>query len=506
MQSPQQTSLHVFQRINRKDNSKPQTSLSFLPTATASPFCQPEIRFQDYSQRTTNSRTFQDVALLIAANHKSANLRFNCDPQALGFTLDQDVPTNQPWDEARSPQISATSLFGQLEKNKSHTDLGIAEKIFKYKNIANSNLQHLKLPVPPSQSKTSLDHGHSRDEVFEIPESWRGLPIERWLDKATQSKEPALQLQKYLAVCSQEEINRCIHVVQNKCCQLLTHHLGCYILVQLISRSEGFTKHVTTLIFNHFDSMLKNENASRAMQALAKTHHPFRRAVLKSFHQQPRYYLSSISAVFLFCSLIQSCQSQKEYTLIRETLLSDLNLLVASRFYKKALVTFSENCTEADLDVILRLITADGKDVPSALEDKYLTHVFRVCIIRGNELCRFLFTKFITGSPKILEARKCLKMMLFRLSEILPDYFTSQDHKKVKITKEIVTACRFAATKYCDLVTNGDIEVFSTRYEVWNLLALIGMGIDLDTKTELESPPNKNFLSCVEKILHAAQN
>src|SRR3990167_1464664 len=501
MQSPLLTSLHVFQKINRKEDSKPQTSYSFLPTASASPFCQPDTRFQDYSNRITNSRTFKDVALLIAANHNSSNLRFNSGPQAFG-AMESQEEIQETWQAARSPQISATSLFGQLENNKQNFE----GKVSFFKNIASNNLQHLKLPIPPTHSKTSLDAGFSRDEVFEIAESWKALPIERWLDEAMQAKEPALHLQNYLAVCSQDEIRRCIHIVQSRCCQLLTHHLGCYILVQLIFRSEGFAKYITSVIFNHFELLLKNENASRAMQALAKNHEPFRKSVLKSFHQQPRYYISSISAVFLFCSLIQSCKSQKEYTLIRETLFSDLNLLVTSRFYKKALVTFSENCTEEDLDLILKLVTSDGKDVPSALEDKYLTHVFRVCIMRGNDYCRQLFKKFITGSPRIFEARKCLKMMLFRLSENLPEYFASQDTNKIQISREIVLACRYAVTKYASMISSKEIEVFSTRYEVWNLLAFIGMGIDLGVKFELESTPTKKFLSCIETVLQAPQH
>lgn len=497
------STFHVFQKINRSGDSKPQTSNSFLPTASASPFFQPETRFQDYSSRVTNSRSFKDVALLIAANHTASNLRFNSPidlPDSPPLQVYNTAPANRP------SQISQTSLMGLIESKTSRALNSNLDKILSLQQIASRNLQHLKLPIPPSQSKTSLDFGISPDQVSEIADCWRGASIEEWLEAAMNDKGRALQLQHYLAVCSEDEIQRCIAMVQGKCCQLLTHHLGCYILVQLITRSDAFARLITSVIFNHFDALLKNENASRAMQALAKHHEPFRREVLKSFHYQSRYYISSISAVFLFCSLIQTCKSQKEYTLIRETLFRDLDLLVMSRFYKKALVTFSENCTDEDLDLVLKLITRDGKDVPSALEDKYLTHVFRVCIIRGNTRSRQQFTKFISSSSRIFEARKCLKMMLFRLSETLPEFGSSNDTRQAQIAKDLASACRTAVLKHGNMITNNDVEVFSTRYEVWNLLALIGLGSDMGVDPTTESHPNRAFLGCVDRVLHVPQH
>jgi hypothetical protein len=502
MQTPvTPTNHHVFQMIKRSGEQKPRANYSILPTAHASPFTQPESRFQEYTSKVTDSKTFKELALLIAASHMPSNLRFNC-----GFPVAQHdtFELNTDMHVSRSPQISATSLLGQLQATEQDLANNVLEGVAYLQQIASTNLQHLKLPLPPTQSKTSLDFGACSEEVSEVAECWKGVQLEKWLEAAMQAKGPALQLQTFLAVCCDDDIQNWISVVKEKCCQLLTHHLGCYILVQLITRSEPFAKFITSVIFTHFDSLLKNENASRAMQALAKHHDPFRREVLKSFHRQSRYYISSISAVFLFCSLIQNCKSQKEYTMIRETLFRDLELLVMSRFYKKALVTFSENCTDDDLDIVLQLITRDGKDVPSALEDKYLTHVFRVCIIRGNIRSRILFAKFISASPRIFEARKCLKMMLFRLTENLPDFYSSQDLENKMIADDIVSACRTTIIKYGALITNNDIEVFSTRFEVWNLLALIGMGNELEVSSGFQTNLANNFLACVKKVLRAS--
>lgn len=494
---------HVFQKINRSGDSKPNTSNSLIPTASASPFFQPETRFQNYSSKVTVSRSFKEVALLIAANHTVSNLRFNAQeevPESLPAPVYNTTSFQKP------SQMSQTSLMGMIESKTQKGVESSLEKIVSLQQIASKNLQHLKLPIPPSQSKSSLDLAITPDQLSEITKTWEGVSVEEWLAAAMNDKAPALQLQQYLAVCSDEEIQRCITMVQDKCCQLLTHHLGCYILVQLITRSDVFARLITSVIFVHFDTLLKNENASRAMQALAKHHEPFRREVLKSFHYQSRYYISSISAVFLFCSLIQTCKSPKEYTLIRETIFRDLDLLVMSRFYKKALVTFSENCTDEDLDFVLKLITRDGKDVPYALEDKYLTHVFRVCIIRGNNRSRLQFTKFISSSPRIFEARKCLKMMLFRLSETLPEFVASNEPWKVKIAKELASACRTAVLKHGNMINNHDVEVFSTRYEVWNLLALIGLTSDTGLEATNESQPHRAFLGYVDRVLCAQKH
>lgn len=325
---------------------------------------------------------------------------------ALESQLLANVVANHTLSNIRTRPIKAGTLVSPMEGNQAKLRL-----MHLIKKIEESLSQLLPQTQIEDTSRTNSS------PVVNQPEtsiSVHQLSPEEIHDLFTKDRESSMAVQSYILTCSSSVFDHLVQFVFLDFRKLITDKFGNYILQKAFYRSQLLRSEVVIYCQCNFFRLACNEFASRCMQVLVEFEPGFRKFCLKAFEANTSKYISYISAVFLLSIAIRRAESLSEYIFVRKILVADPETQMASKYFKRILVTFVEVCPSSELPIIFRTIDLNS-NICSHFREKFNSYLFLQFLEREYTPVWKLLERTLLTEPVLLTTAKYFFFMLDKL-------------------------------------------------------------------------------------------
>ena len=208
----------------------------------------------------------------------------------------------------------------------------------------------------------------------------RNASSEQLMTWATSNKEQSVKLQESISIVNQETIVAVENFAIQNLGFLIYDRLGGYVLQRLLPRSLRLEHALVAYSLAHFGSTLANEYSSRVLELLVTRSVTFRSAVLRHCRLNLPQLLTSFPAVFVVSAAVAATTDEIERDIVSSHLASPE--MMASKFFKRVLVTYIAHCSAGHLAWLGSLLAFET-NLGFYLGDRYATQVLAASILRG---------------------------------------------------------------------------------------------------------------------------
>jgi len=345
----------------------------------------------------------------IEANHTSQNLIFNWPGSRKNRSYREK--TQAPEGSSRDSPYGLTGDFSDL-KNAMLTRLK--------QLLQHSKFYSLHDVLKQKESAKKEKPVGNKQEDIESAAAYAVLLAKKSgdanADDIKLGQKPASKvLQAAIAEYSESEVNELLELINTNFIHMITEPSGNYVVQQAMRRSHTLAKSVAEYCLENLHELVKNEFASRVMQALVEISPEFRRSVFEWYAQDTNSLLDSLPSVFLLAAALSKSEGHAEFKILRDHILSSQNKrLMANKFFRRLLVIFVDKCDRADLEVVYRTYKM-AHHLPNLLNDKFGTLVLLAMLLREHRpLERLVVSQIKTNLPDLFQT-KFFKLFVFRL-------------------------------------------------------------------------------------------
>ena len=196
---------------------------------------------------------------------------------------------------------------------------------------------------------------------------------------------------------------------------LMVDRYASYVLQAMSLIDENFAMQLSTYCQENFTLLVKDEFASRVMQNLAERSDKFRDYCFRSLESNPCIFQTDIPAVFLASTCIRNAKSQAEFFFFGDMIQNYPNFLT-SRYSKRIIVSYIENCTEEELDITFYRVKVQGK-LSILLKDKYYAYIILMFVQRGSQLMINEIYNTIKSQPLLILNAKYFGFLLSKIPD-----------------------------------------------------------------------------------------
>jgi hypothetical protein len=360
-----------------------------------------------------------DASAIAEQNHHSQNLEFN-------FSLSVFDYSKRHLKRKMMNKISPISGSETLKADRSTTDL--SESLKAFEDLKVDTVQGIRSKLMRSRyfSINELYKQVEQKETFEqeleeMKQHSKQLPdfetidLSQFVMLCTNNKYQSRAVQTLIEAGTPEQKRQLYLFCEQSVDQLLTNKYGNYILQQAVRSSGRIAEVLELKCLRALSALVKNEYASRVMQALSEVSDSFRLAVLNWFTVGLETSIETLSAVFLFTSSIQFSRSREELELIKSTLFSkSAKKISGCKYFKRIMMSFVEICDTADLDLVFDTFKCDKKFL-TLLDDKFGALLVFSMIGRHHEHSVRILLSNLKDHLLSLYETKYFKFLLFRL-------------------------------------------------------------------------------------------
>lgn len=233
----------------------------------------------------------------------------------------------------------------------------------------------------------------------------------------TLTKENSIHLQKYLEVCSEQELGRIGRLFQPHYEELLVHRVGNYVLKKLVELDPVHTRDgLAAFCLLRFAVLARNEFASRVIQTLIELCPSVRAFALKHFAENFTECLENTAVVFLVISAIRFSGQPSETAFIKETLKRNPQLL-GIKIFQRILVSYVQSCDEGSLEEVSALIKPEV-NLRRLLNEKFSTYIILTMLQRRVELITHVLFRSIKAGIEELFETKFFKLLISKIFEL----------------------------------------------------------------------------------------
>lgn len=333
------------------------------------------------AQPTKEKTDLLRISQQMKETHTEVNLRYNISLNTQGLQTkkkQQLRPETLLKSYLRKTVSKATSL-ATLESDLSFTLLAyLIEEL--ESNDSRAFLTALPKQFARANKKITTDLPSDMPKVK--PGSLENLDTKDARAMLLQSREGLGIVQYLIDSQDQRELQFLIKLVIDDMEYFIMHKLGIYIFQKMLPLDSTLRKETVNLCCEQFNQLVCHEFASRVMQLLVESTPDFRSHVLANFKLQKNLWLRHIAALFVLSSCMKHSPQEGDYGFVYDYLLSDIDLLMQSKFKKRALVSLIEESSLSSLSKIFELLYS-GRNWEEDLEDKYLTYI-TIAFVRVN--------------------------------------------------------------------------------------------------------------------------
>lgn len=378
-----------------------------------------------------SSTTFAEMAILIEENHHKWNVKLNqrhykgysrtragisCLKPPAGIRCPSSATTNPSngnsmnrssgTNEEGPPyplrlETLADFLKGKLRSDKRYRitteeeagDQSISPKDGKTKARQNPKLQNVLCGGEVSNLPSTI-------------EDFLDLGCDKRYDSAQWNfalEQTTLQFKLQLAGHVREDLR-----------SFICHRLGHYLLEHLVSFSEELKEETIGYCKSHLDQLVGNEYSSRVMQVLVSRSNNFNMFVLEFFKSDLMKWMDKLSAIFLLSKCIKVYPDDVRYRFIRIEMVGKLETILATKYFKRVLVTYIENCSGSETELVYSHLQIESKLI-LLLNDKYFVYIYLALLHRGFEPFIIKFIQAIQDSLHNMLSTDYFKLLLIKI-------------------------------------------------------------------------------------------
>lgn len=388
---------------------------------------------RDNSRRDRHQRTFRVDDEILAIFSRSSSSRLST-PRMHGV-LDKQfdsltVETNHRIDNvvfrllaSKNPSSKGYSIQSYIDKNEFKESSGIPaqDDLIQLLTARLATSKNYRIE-PAFKSRNRFYPEVSANELIREEQLLNSIVLSKSSDSdllqlSSTKKSQSLALQKYIKICSQQEVEMvCSALSYTSIVQLITHQFGNYTIQELVRRSMSFQKRVEEHCQEDFYSLADQEYSSRVMQLLIEASNSFRSFALKACEHNLDRVVEKISSVFLIAACIRTAKCEDEYRFLLNELSMNIKPWLTKKYFKRILVSILQCCEQPTLQQVYKLLGLQT-NILKFFEDKYSTYVVLTFAERGHQPSIDLLAQIIRHDHVALLEAEYFRFFISKLSK-----------------------------------------------------------------------------------------
>lgn len=216
---------------------------------------------------------------------------------------------------------------------------------------------------------------------------------------------------------------------------------GAHLIRTLMTRSQGFSNVVLRYSKHNIKLMVSNDFACRVLRSVMREFASFRRHAVQFIRHDLDFCLDNFPSIFIVTEAIRMSDSMNDFDFLAEALEINPNKVLASRYFKRILVTFSEYCNLSQFKRLENALNLQD-NFDRYLNDKFCTTVLTILMSRDSQKCFQALTYMAKSDPvKLLHSLK-FDHFILRLLVLLPEDRTAAIFSILQLIKASMPLCK----------------------------------------------------------------
>ena len=212
---------------------------------------------------------------------------------------------------------------------------------------------------------------------------WKKLKREEFLSITIDSKTSAAAFQLFLIKSPiPQEVIKLVELTAEV---LLWDKFGCHIMRRVIAKSARIRALLANMSLSQYVDMATNEFSSRVMQVLAVEDVEYSKRCIYLFCENWKKVVVHASSNYLLTVCLKMISNtSKEFLSVGQALLDRCSTLIESKYDKRILLVYLENCPERDVEIFYNILKFRSQ-FKQRCEDKYMVYIFRALLRRHHK-------------------------------------------------------------------------------------------------------------------------